>query len=165
MDKLALKDIFARMLGHKEDDRPRDEIAPTDAVVMVVDDSRTMVRALQIMLEREGYATLAAFDGQQAVEMAKLQKPDCVIMDIVMPKMNGFEATRAILNNPETKAIPVIMVSGTEMPSDQVWGMRLGAKGFLAKPIRREDLVAKVRSVITIARRAQARAVQDAATV
>jgi twitching motility two-component system response regulator PilH len=78
-------------------------------------------------------------------------------MDVVMPNMNGFEATRALVNDPETAAIPVIMMSGTEQISDRVWGLRLGAKGFLAKPISREDLLGKVGSVVAVARRTQQR--------
>jgi twitching motility two-component system response regulator PilH len=108
------------------------------------------------MLEREGYLTLTAADGVQAVALAKRHKPDLILMDIVMPRMNGFEATRALVNDSETRTIPIIMISGTESPSDQVWGLRLGAKGFLAKPIPREVLLAKVRAVLAVARRSEA---------
>jgi twitching motility two-component system response regulator PilH len=78
-------------------------------------------------------------------------------MDIVMPRMNGFEATRILVNDPETKRIPIVMVSGSNLPSDQIWGMRLGAKGFLTKPVERDALLAKVRAVLAHARRAEMR--------
>jgi twitching motility two-component system response regulator PilH len=157
MDKLALKNIFTRMVAHKDEQPAPTEQQTKDAAVLIVDDSRTMVRALQLILEREGYLTYSAADGVQAIALTKRQRPDVVLMDVVMPNMNGFEATRALVNNPETASIPVIMMSGTEQVSDRVWGIRLGAKGFLAKPINKDELLTKVRSVIAVARYAQAR--------
>src|SRR4030065_536888 len=157
MEKLALKNIFTRMLAHKEEQSGTQGPSTKDASVLIVDDSRTIVRALQLMLEREGYLTFSAVDGVQAIAMTKRQRPDVVLMDVVMPNMNGFEATRALVNDPETAAIPVIMMSGTEQVSDRVWGIRLGAKGFLAKPINQEELLGRVRSVIAVARRTQER--------
>ncbi len=162
MDKLALKNIFTRMLAQREEQPATSAQLTKDAAVLIVDDSRTIVRALQLMLEREGYLTFSAADGVQAIAMTKRQRPDVVLMDVVMPNMNGFEATRALVNDPETAAIPVIMMSGTEQISDRVWGTRLGAKGFLAKPIDKEELLGKVRSVIAVARRMQGRDQIDA---
>lgn len=164
MDKLALKDIFARMVSSRGDNQPSGETTAKDAAVLIVDDSRTIVRALQLMLEREGYLTYSAFDGEQAVAMARRQKPDAILMDIVMPNMNGFEATRVLTNDRETAGIPIIMVSGTEQPADRIWGLRLGAKGFLAKPINRDELLNKVRTVIAVARRASLERAEPAAT-
>ena len=157
MDRLALKNIFTRMLAHRDEQTPPTGQQTKDAAVLIVDDSRTIVRALQLMLEREGYLTFSAADGVQAIAMAKRQRPDVVLMDVVMPNMNGFEATRALVNDPLTAAIPVIMMSGTEQVSDRAWGIRLGAKGFLAKPIDKEELLGKIRSVIAVARRMQER--------
>jgi len=154
MEKLALKDIFARMLAHRDEQSPPAPRAALDAAVLIVDDSRTIVRALQLMLEREGYLTYTASDGAQAVAIARRHRPDAILMDIVMPGMNGFEATRILVNDTQTAAIPIIMVSGTEQSADRVWGLRLGAKGFLAKPINKDELLARVRSVIAVARRA-----------
>jgi twitching motility two-component system response regulator PilH len=113
------------------------------------------VVALQRALESDGYLSMPAFDGVQAVEMAKRRLPDLILMDIVMPRMNGFEAMRALAADPQTRHIPVIMVSGTENPSDQLWGAKLGAKAFLAKPIAREQLLAKVAVVLALSRRLQ----------
>ena len=156
MDKLALKVIFTRMLAHKEEPATGADKAK-DASVLIADDSRTVVRALQLMLEREGYLTFSAFDGEQAVALARRHRPDAILMDIVMPNMNGFEATRVLVNDPTTAAIPILMVSGTEQAGDRMWGLRLGAKGFLAKPINKDDLLVKVKSVIAVARRAAQR--------
>jgi len=156
MEKLALKDILARMLAHKEEQSSPVPSRPAlDAAVLIVDDARTVVRALQLMLERDGYLTYTASDGAQAVAVARRHRPDAILMDIVMPNMNGFEATRILVNDPLTASIPIIMVSGTEQDADRVWGLRLGAKGFLAKPINREELLTRVRSVIAVARRAR----------
>jgi twitching motility two-component system response regulator PilH len=155
MDKLALRDRLARMIAHKGEPVPVETGVAKDAAVLIVDDSRTIVRAIQLMLEREGYLTFSAFDGEQAVSLTRKHKPDAILMDIVMPVMNGFEATRILTNDAATAGIPIIVVSGSEQPADRAWGMRLGAKGFLAKPINKDELLARVRSVIAVARRAQ----------
>lgn len=156
MEKLALKDIFARMVAQKAEQAPVAAPAPAkEAAILIVDDSRTIVRALQLILERAGYLTYSAADGVQAISLARRQRPDAILMDVVMPVMNGFEATRALVNDPQTAAIPVIMMSGTEQVSDRVWGTRLGAKGFIAKPFEKDDLLAKLGNVIAMARRAQ----------
>ena len=156
MDKLALKHILGRMWRQKEETATSTP-ATADAAVLIVDDSRTVLRVFALMLEREGYLTIPAVDGQQAISLAKRHQPDLILMDIVMPRMNGFEATRILVNDPETKRIPIVMVSGSNLPSDQIWGMRLGAKGFLTKPVSRDALLAKVRAVLAHARRAELR--------
>ena len=150
---------IARIWGQRT---PRDGTgaggpAPKDALVLVVDDSRTIAVALQRMLESDGYPSVPAFDGAQAVDIARRHLPDLILMDIVMPRMNGFEAMRALAADPKTRHIPVIMVSGTENPSDRVWGAKLGARAFLAKPIARGQLLAKVATVLALSRRLQDR--------
>ena len=155
MEKLALKEILARMIAHKADPSAPVDRRAVDAAILIVDDSRTVVRALQLMLERAGYITFFASDGAQAIALAKRQRPDLILMDVVMPVMNGFEATRALVNDPQTAAIPVIMMSGAERVSDQIWGTRLGAKGFLSKPFNTQELLGKIRSVIAVSRRAR----------
>lgn len=157
MDKLALKHVLGRMWRQKEE-APSSVPSGTDTSVLIVDDSRTILHVFALMLEREGYLTITAADGAQAVVLAKRHKPNLILMDIVMPVMNGFEATRILMNDPETKTIPIVMVSGTNLPSDRVWSRRLGAKGFLAKPVARDVLLAKVRSVLALARHAEASA-------
>jgi twitching motility two-component system response regulator PilH len=156
MDKLALGDIFTRMIAHR-DDEPDASGKAGDATVLIADDSRTMVRALQLMLESEGYLTFSAFDGEQAVALARRHQPDVILMDIVMPNLNGFEATRLLVNDPRTAALPILRVSGSEQPADRVWGLRLGAKGLLAKPVSRDELRFKVKSAIAMTRRAEPR--------
>lgn len=155
MEKLVLKNIFARMVADKaEQIIPAPSVAK-DAAILIVDDSRTVVHALQLILERAGYTTYSAAEGIQGVSMARRHRPDAILMDVVMPIMNGFEATRILVNDPLTAAIPVIMMSGTEQVSDRIWGTRLGAKAFIAKPFAKDDLLAKLNSVIASARRKQ----------
>ncbi len=162
MEQLALKDIFARMLRHKGEGSQNVEPS-TDATILVVDDSRTIVHAFKTMLEAVGYQTLTALDGLQAVAAAKTRLPDLILMDIVMPNMNGFEATRILAHDARTSAIPVIIVSGTDQATDRAWSGRVGAKGFLAKPVRKDLLLFTIDSVLTQSRRAKARQVAEQA--
>jgi twitching motility two-component system response regulator PilH len=156
-DQIARRNFLARLWGQKEPSAGTSAGRPAskDALVLVVDDSRTIVVALQRALESDGYLSMPAFDGMQAVEIAKRRLPDLILMDIVMPRMNGFEAMRVLATDPQTRHIPVIMVSGTENPSDRLWGAKLGAKAFLTKPIAREQLLAKVAVVLALSRRLQ----------
>lgn len=155
MDQDARKHFLARMFGQKEKPSGSAE-ASQQSAILVVDDSRTVTIALQRILESAGYLTVAAFDGAQAVDMAGRYRPDLILMDIVMPRMNGFEATRAILAKPDTRYTPIIIVSGNDQPSDRIWGTRIGAKGFLSKPINRTELLKTIQTTLLIARRDQA---------
>lgn len=156
MEQLALKDIFARMLRHKGESSQN--IEPSrDATILVVDDSRTIVHAFKTMLETVGYHTLTALDGIQAVTAAKTRLPDLILMDIVMPNMNGFEATRILARDARTSAIPVIIISGTDQATDRAWSGRVGAKGFLAKPVQKDLLLSTIGNVLAQSRRAKAR--------
>lgn len=155
MDQEARKHFLARMFGQKEQPSAATE-ATHQSAVLVVDDSRTVTIALQRILESAGYLTVAAFDGAQAVEMAERYRPDLILMDIVMPRMNGFEATRAILAKPDTRYTPIIIVSGNDQPSDRIWGTRIGAKGFLSKPINKSELLKTIQTTLLMARRDQA---------
>jgi twitching motility two-component system response regulator PilH len=142
------KNFFARMWGHHASGSPATGANSRNATILVVDDSRTIAIALQRILENDGYLTLAAFDGVEAVELARRYRPDLILMDIVMPRMNGFEATRTILGNELTQHTPIIVISGNDQQSDRIWGSRLGARGFLAKPIDRRELLAKVQETL-----------------
>ena len=147
------KNFFARMWGHDTPGSPATGANSRNATVMVVDDSRTITIALQRILESDGYLTLAAFDGAEAVVLAKRYRPDLILMDIVMPRMNGFEATRTILSDELTQHTSIVIISGNDQQSDRIWGSRLGAKGFLAKPIGKRELLAKVQETVMQAKR------------
>ena len=118
------------------------------ALILIVDDSPTEVHVIRTVLERHGYKTAAAADGAEGVRLAKSMKPDLIFMDIVMPGINGYQATRTLANDPETKRIPVIMVTSKSQQSDRIWGMRQGAIDYLVKPVTRETLVEKAQAAL-----------------
>ena len=105
------------------------------ARVLIVDDSPTETYKLTSMLEKHGHQVLTAGNGADGVALAKAQLPDVVLMDVVMPGLNGFQATRQLNKAPETTKIPVIIVTTKDQETDRVWGMRQGAKAYLTKPI------------------------------
>lgn len=111
------------------------------AKILVVDDSPTEIHVLQTMLEKNGHQVLVASSGEDGIVAAKDQQPDLVLMDVVMPGMNGFQATRQLTKQKETASIPVIIVTTKDQETDKVWGMRQGAKAYVTKPIKEEDLV------------------------
>ena len=113
--------------------------------VLIVDDSPTEVHVLRTLLEEQGYRTTVATTGADGIDKAKETKPDVIVMDVVMPGMNGFQATRQLTRDPETAAIPVILVSVKSMPSDEAWGLRQGACAYLTKPYTREVLLDTLR--------------------
>ena len=109
--------------------------------VLVVDDSPTEVHQFKQMLEELGHEVIVAENGEDGVAMAVSEQPDVVLMDIVMPGMNGFQATRQMTRGAETKHIPVIIVSSKNQETDKVWGHRQGAKGYITKPVDTQELV------------------------
>jgi len=118
------------------------------ALVLIVDDSPTEQHVLSQVLEKNGFETLLASDGEEAINIAESNHPDLILMDVVMPGMNGFQATRQLSRNPETSAIPVVMVTSKDQESDRVWGLRQGAVDYLMKPVAQTDLLAAVRARI-----------------
>lgn len=118
------------------------------ALVLIVDDSPTEQHVLSQVLEKNGFETLVASDGEEAINIAVSNHPDLILMDVVMPGMNGFQATRQLSRNPETSAIPVVMVTSKDQESDRVWGLRQGAVDYLMKPVAQNDLLAAVRARI-----------------
>ncbi|MEE4162851.1 MAG: response regulator [Woeseiaceae bacterium] len=118
------------------------------AVVLIIDDSPTELHLFQGMLERGGYDTLVADSGEEGIRMAQTERPDCILMDVVMPGMNGFQATRKLTRDPRTSSIPVIMITTKDQETDKIWGMRQGAVEYIVKPVAEKDLVAKINSVM-----------------
>ena len=117
------------------------------AKVLIVDDSPTETYKLTSMLEKSGHDVLTAETGEDGIAIAKKELPDVVLMDIVMPGLNGFQATRQLTKAPETAHIPVIIVTTKDQQTDRVWGMRQGAKEFLVKPVTTETLTAAIAKV------------------
>lgn len=114
--------------------------------IMVVDDSPTERLVLTDLLIRNGYVVVAADSGEQAIVMAKQELPDLILMDVVMPGMNGYQATRTISREEATKHIPIIMCTSKDQETDRIWGMRQGARDYLVKPLDSTELLAKVGS-------------------
>jgi twitching motility two-component system response regulator PilH len=111
---------------------------------MVVDDSPTERHFLSEILTKQGYQVIMAESGEEAMEKAKATKPDLILMDVVMPGLNGFQATRAITKDDATKHIPVIMCTSKGQETDKVWGMRQGARDYLVKPVNQDELLRKI---------------------
>ncbi len=118
------------------------------AVVLIIDDSPTELHLFQNMLEQSGFSTLVADSGEDGLRQAAASKPDCILMDVVMPGMNGFQATRKLSQDPITSNIPVIMITTKDQETDKIWGMRQGAVEYLVKPIKADDLVQKINAVM-----------------
>jgi twitching motility two-component system response regulator PilH len=118
------------------------------AVILIIDDSPTELHLFQNMLEKNGFNTLVADSGEEGIRQAQSKKPDCILMDVVMPGMNGFQATRKLTKDPGTSDIPVIMITTKDQETDKIWGMRQGAVEYLVKPVAERDLVAKINAVV-----------------
>ena len=118
------------------------------ATVLVVDDSPTETRIYLNTLSQAGYRVESAADGGEGVEMARRLKPDAIIMDVIMPTLNGFQATRMLHRDAETAAIPIIIVTTKDQPTDRTWGLRQGAVDYLVKPVAPAELLRVVRSVL-----------------
>jgi twitching motility two-component system response regulator PilH len=118
------------------------------ALILIVDDSPTEVFQMRRMLENHGFQTEAAADGAEGLRKAREIRPDLILMDIVMPGVDGFRATRMLAADPATRAIPVIMVSSKGQESDRTWGMRQGAVDYLVKPVKSAQLVEKAQAAL-----------------
>ena len=121
---------------------------PKVALILIVDDSPTEVHVMKKALEKGGFKTAIAGDGREGVRLAKDLKPDLIFMDIVMPGMNGYQATRAIAADPGTSSIPIVMVSSKGLETDRVWGLRQGAVDYMVKPVSPEVLVQKAQATL-----------------
>ena len=115
--------------------------------ILVVDDSATERHVLRDLLTKAGYEVVSSDNGEDAIVKARQVKPDLILMDVVMPGLNGFQATRAISRDPVTKSIPVIMCTSKSQETDKIWGLRQGARDYLVKPVDRETLLAKIESL------------------
>ncbi|MFZ3324220.1 MAG: response regulator [Usitatibacter sp.] len=119
----------------------------TIKTILVVDDSPTERAFMESLLKKGGYEVLFAENGEMAIERSEAQQPDLILMDVVMPGLNGFQATRAITHSEATKHIPVIICTTKDQDTDKIWGLRQGAKDYLTKPIRESDLLEKIRAL------------------
>src|SRR5690606_5733505 len=103
------------------------------ALIMIVDDSPTEVHVMKTVLEKHGFDTVSAADGSECISLAREMRPDLILMDVVMPGVNGYQATRTLTRDPLTKSIPVVMITTKSQETDRIWGMRQGAVDYLVK--------------------------------
>ncbi|HFQ13912.1 MAG TPA: response regulator [Gammaproteobacteria bacterium] len=119
------------------------------ARILIVDDSPTEVHVLKSMLEKHSHQVDSVDNAEAGIARARESLPDVILMDVVMPGMNGFQATRAINREPATRSIPVIIVTTKDQETDRVWGLRQGAKDYITKPVIEDDLLEKIDRVLT----------------
>ena len=112
--------------------------------ILVVDDSPTDRQHLTDLLTKNGYKVIGAANAEEAIAKVKQAKPDLVLMDVVMPGQNGFQATRALTTDEATKHIPIIICSTKGQETDKVWGLRQGAKDYVTKPVKPAELLSKI---------------------
>jgi len=121
-----------------------------NSTILVVDDSPTEIHIFRKILEKQGYRIIVAKDGQEGIDMAVQHRPDLIVMDVVMPVLNGFQATRQLKNNEATAHIPVIMVTTKDQQTDINWGMRQGANEYMVKPVSPAELLTKIRNLLNV---------------
>jgi len=115
--------------------------------ILIVDDSPTERYYLTDILVRNGFTVTTADNGEEALARIKADKPELILMDVVMPGANGFQVTRAIARDPELADVPIIICSSKNQETDRIWGMRQGAKDYLVKPVDPEQLLARIASL------------------
>lgn len=118
------------------------------ARILIVDDSPSQLMGMKRIVEKLGHEALTAEDGAAGVEAAKAHKPDLILMDVVMPNLNGFQATRAISKEATTAHIPIVLVTTKDQETDKVWGMRQGAKAYITKPFNENQLIEVINGLL-----------------
>ena len=114
--------------------------------ILVVDDSKTELHHLSEVLGKRGYSVRTAENGEEAMRRLEEEKPQLILMDVVMPGQNGFQLTRAITRDPRFSDVPVIMCTSKNQETDKVWGMRQGARDYIVKPVNADELIAKIKA-------------------
>ena len=112
--------------------------------ILIVDDSPSDRQYLLENLSSHGYRCITAESGAEGIAKSKTERPDLILMDIIMPGTNGYEATRAITRDEATRRIPVIMCTGKDQETDRLWGMRQGARDYVTKPVNGAELLKKI---------------------
>ncbi len=118
------------------------------AKILVVDDSPSEMAKFRDILSRNQHEVIEALNGEEGIRKATELQPDVILMDVVMPEMNGFQATRQITKNAATSHIPVVIISTKNQETDRVWGKRQGAKDYLSKPVTEEELLQVIHAVM-----------------
>ena len=115
--------------------------------ILVVDDSPTERHVLNELLTRNGYQVITAESGEEGIAKARSEMPDLILMDVVMPGLNGYQATRTLTRDEATKSIPIIVCTSKGQETDKIWGLRQGALDYLIKPVNSEELLAKIAAI------------------
>ncbi|MDY6942143.1 MAG: response regulator [Pseudomonadota bacterium] len=118
------------------------------ARILIVDDSPTEIYVLQKIMQKHGYETLVANDGEEGIMMARAEHPDVILMDVVMPGMSGFQATRKLSKDSQTASIPILMVTTKDQDTDRIWALRQGAIDYVVKPVHEAELIRKIKAVV-----------------
>lgn len=117
--------------------------------IMVVDDSPTELKLMSEPFLEQGYGVVTATDGEQALEMAKKEKPSLIVLDVIMPKKNGFKVCREIKRSEDLKDIKVILLTSKDQESDRFWGEQQGADAYMTKPFESDVLLSTARNLMT----------------
>ncbi len=116
--------------------------------ILVVEDSPTYLRQITQLLQNNGYSTISAIDGEEALEKAIGEHPDLIVLDIILPKKNGFQVCRQLKTSPDTKDIKIIMLTSKSQDSDRFWGLKQGADEYLTKPLDDDQLITNVAELL-----------------
>ena len=118
------------------------------ANILIIDDSPTDVRVFTTLLERAGHQVAAVSSAEEGIERARADLPNLVIMDVIMPGMNGFQDTRTLTRDPITAGVPIVMITTKSMETDRVWGLRQGARAFITKPVNEKELLSCINDLL-----------------
>lgn len=118
------------------------------ALILIADDSPTEVFVLTKILEKHDHQVIVAENGIQVLDLARRKRPGLILMDVIMPDLNGFQTTRQLTKDPATQTIPVIMISTKDQETDKLWGLRQGAKGYLTKPVSETTLIQEINRIL-----------------
>jgi len=139
-----MRNIF----GKKDESSSNEVPAGGQRTILVVDDSPTEQHVFKGILEKAGFRVETAANGEEGIAVAKRLHPDAILMDVVMPVLNGFQATRKLRNDQSTADIPVIMVTTKDQETDKSWGLRQGAEAYLVKPVSASDLLQRIKAAL-----------------
>ncbi|MEM9530629.1 MAG: response regulator [Pseudomonadota bacterium] len=121
------------------------------AQILIIDDSPTELHVFKTLLERHGFDVITAEDAEEGITRAQREQPQLILMDVIMPGMNGFQATRLLQRDPATTDIPVIIISTKGAETDRVWGLRQGAFDYLTKPVKDSRLLKTIKGALEAA--------------
>ncbi len=148
--RLFSETIRKHLKGSRNEPETRFQGDVHQTKVLIVDDDPLNVKLLERSLASQAYMTQKAFSGEEALQMVSESAPDVILLDIMMPGLNGYEVTERLKSNENTKGIPIILVTALDGPETRIRGMETGADEFINKPVNREELLARVASMVRL---------------